>query len=932
MKYSWFESFTGTGAIAITPGPYDITDEEDEDEDANGVNDVSEKTMTRRQPVIREWDPKFSGGEYDPGDYQMPSPTGDGVAERKPKKDKVGAYDTATSNQGKEWVRDHKDTPAMSDVNDDGVCSGPQGSHESSVGDPKDGHQEEMGHNWPDEAKNTGSGVAEPFEGNRWSDGGTLQGGSAQDEMDNAGTPQKMPTDGPITGTSPPQMGQPNESWSPELFGKLIDEDVNLQGLFDSYARETEAVCLEDFERLCAAHGADYHLDVTSILQLMRENREFIFYEGEDANGIYWVPTPLAEGKPFPGAAPPINGGSWDGDSDEGDDGDDSGGGDSGDSGGSGGGKPWESGSDDSGSDDSGSDDGGSDDDDDDGGGNDSGCKPWESGCSEGRERPFGRTFSELQEREPGIEAIRGSTLDREEDAGFGEFGAGGDPFGMDIGAEPDVYGGDPDLDPEYGERLGASRGMDAMTGPGHFGMHGSAFDECPECGYLGPEEDTCPECGGQLGFMGGEEGIPSDMGMGGPSPGFDTEEDIDASMDYEAEMDEMGGPPLGPEDTYSAPDDFDELGLFDEEGEESELEESRVFSPRNHKSIREFLVSARNIIGRNQGAGTQSIGEALTKSWQYYAGNINPRRAPSKVQASLQQLMNKFPTFQPLSEALTLGSDTKANAMEKMGGTQIGGAGGGPNNPSHFLAEKDQPGPDDGKELGEPLGKSQKNNLEGTPTIDGTEKKAPATVKENVSRLAKHVRKSLTEAAGSLRGKFGIAFTCLVKERDGSVNRTSPRRQLSEALADVEELLQMHPVRRVVLEAYFMEGKNVRLTHRVPMIPVRGRMPLSEGNKALFRFGRHAEAFANNMVAEGHTCRVLRHNWGSAVRVEEGPYLPDDEGAEMAVKGRRREKPMQKLNANVPFSPESQDYSRMSHGVGAEKKRREGMKPRPRR
>jgi len=253
--------------------------------------------------VLKEWEPSFKGGDYDPGDYHMSSPTGTGVAKRKPKGDKVGSYDTATKNMGKEWPRKHNDTSAMCDVDEDGVEHEPQGSHESTHGDPDDGHQTELGHDWPKKPKNSGGGVAEPFGGNRWSDGGTLSG-SAPTGVSNSGRSQKMPSSGSITGTSGPQMGQ-NESWTPDSIGSLMesDDDLDLQSLFDSYARKYEMICLEDFQALCHAHGCKAALDEQSIVNLMRTNREFIFYEGVDANGYYWTPTPIAESTSTAGIA-----------------------------------------------------------------------------------------------------------------------------------------------------------------------------------------------------------------------------------------------------------------------------------------------------------------------------------------------------------------------------------------------------------------------------------------------------------------------------------------------------------------------------------------------------------------------------------------------------------------------------------------------------
>lgn len=834
------ESFTGTGAIAIAPGPgrYKVKDGKKK------RKDLSETTMTTRRPVImNEWDPAFSGGEYNPGDYQMPSPTGDGVADRKPKKSKVGSYDTATKNVGKEWPRAHKETAAMCDVDENGVEGKPQGGHKSSVGKPTDGHQSEVSHNWPDQPKNSGSGVAEPFEGTRWADGGTLKG-TAPDEFPARKGSAGMPKEGPITGVSGPQMGQPKESWSPNLIGKMIDEEVDLQSLFDSYARSTETVCLEDFQKLCAAYGTKFKLDETSMLRLMHTNREYIFLEGEDANGIYWVATPLAEGKPpFPGAAPPFQSGgkkgAWEGDSD----------------------KPCDEEPCDEDKDES--------------------CPSGSGECSEGRRRKHKKcteskkrrgTLTEWQVRSGEDEARRFDTGEPEQFEGPegpditdpADFQADTAALGFDM---PEIAG-DPDFDPDYGARAADARSQESQFGPGPFGGMGTE-DECPECGYYGPDDGagTCPECGAQIGSQTPDIGTPGLGSMGGdmlPDDDDFSGSDMDID-DFDDEGGEGMGPvgfPEGPERTpkfgygSEVDDEGEDFGEAGEGGEESEeFGESKEFNPASHKAIREFLVSARNIVGRNQGAGKQAVGEALTKSWQYYAGHVDPQRAPSAVQASLQELMNKFPQFKPIKEC---------EAMDKLGGTVIGGkTGGGPKN--KFLPETST----EMEKKGEPLGKTQKNVI-GTPIIPNThEMEDKGTVKENVSKLAKHVRNNLREAAQSLKGKFGIAFTCLVQENNKSFNRTVGRKRLAEALADVEELLQVHPAKQVTLEAYFMSGDSVKLKHNIPMIPVKRHAPLREGrDKLLFRFGRHAEGYANNLVADGVTCRVVPHNWGSSVQI----------------------------------------------------------------
>ena len=849
------ESFTGTGAIAIVPSAYQIRDDDDEDaEDDEDTGHQSENIMTKKN-VINEWDPAFQAAGYEPGDYQMPSPTGDGVAKRKSKQDTVGKYDTATQSKGKEWPRKHSETAAMCDVDDDGVEGKPQGGHKTTHGEASDGHQTPVGHNWPDQAKNSGSGVAEPMSGTRWSDGGTLTGGSGQDELQVKKGGSKMPSKGPIKGTRGAQNGQPSESWSPALIGRLLGEEYDLQALFDAYAYKHQVVCLEDFQLLCHAHGITAKLDEASILGLMHHNNDFIFYEGVDANGPYWTATPFAN-----------------------------------------------------------------------------------NGAQGGRQRPF-ESIKEMQVRDPKDEAGLGDRLrgqdelenptgmddmgdvgDTEDmdggmddmDGGMDDMGGGMDDMGddMDAGAIP----GDPDSDSDYAE--------DESNGPGPYGMHNAPYDECPECGYLGSEEE-CPECGAMIKGGSGENDLVNDRQLF-PSPADVDEDDefytqggddefgpeggLNDMDDFGGEMGDMGGegplrpigPPIGDDDMGmddmdddTGMDDMgmDDIGVDDEvsggagaplgdwpkssrrTGKPtrpdvgSDISRDKLFDPDVQESIKHFMVSARNIIDQNRDADRRAIGEALTTSWKYHVPGFDARRAPTKVQMSLNELAKRFPRFNPLTEG---------DAMDKLGGTAIGMTGGGPKD-AKFLAPGDQPGMEDMKELGEPLGKKQKNNLEGTPTIKGTEKNS---VKENVEKLTKYVQKQLREGASSLRGKFGVSFACLVQEADGRLNRTSRRVRLVEAVTDLEELLQFHKSNKVVLEAAFYNTKKVVLMHRIPMLPVRRHNPMVTEDRALFRFNRHAEQYAQHLVEEGFTCKLVPHNWGAAVQVlsEKKKWLQDVE------------------------------------------------------
>jgi hypothetical protein len=284
-------------------------------------------------------------------------------------------------------------------------------------------------------------------------------------------------------------------------------------------------------------------------------------------------------------------------------------------------------------------------------------------------------------------------------------------------------------------------------------------------------------------------------------------------------------------------------------------------FGPDIEESLRRFMTSARNIIGRNQGNKRTTIGEALTHSWKYHAGGVNPYRCSSKVKSSLQELMDKFPGFDPLSES---GSD----AMESPSGGKI--SDGSANNKSEFLPTSDSDTKDEGEAW--PRKHRTQSSPEETPIIKGTDKGMSGTgstaqsVKENVSRLAKHVEKAIKEGARGLGGKYDVQFTCLVSEN--GLKRTKGRVRLAEALADAEELLQLHPADEVVLEAYYGQNGRCLRKYNIPLVKVKRRLPIISNNQALFRFNKSAEAFAESLVAEGRTCKVIDHRWGKAVKV----------------------------------------------------------------
>ena len=703
------ESFTGTGAIAIMPYAHELAGDEEEDEENQDIESKETENIMRRKPALNE-----DGLSKSPsGGPAMDSPSGQGVANKSAKQETVGQYDTNTKSHGEAWPRQHNETAAMCDVDENGVEGKPQGGHVSSSGKPDDGHQSAVGHDWPAEPKNSG-GAHEAAGGV-----GHMSGSHSGDSSDVS-----------------------ESAWTPELFSNMMSEDdVNLQTLFDSYAKDVKMVCLEDFKTLCNVHGSDVSLDHRSLENLMEANQDFIFYQGEDADGLYWTPTPFAQRSLNEATAISEDCGACD-------------------------------------------------------------CNPCEC-CDKCRKTPCCcESVNEAQFRSP------------EEEGDWGQMDRGGALGPGDPHARPEEFPGE-----NYDDLLGLGVTADAGHAPGPHSMFGSDF-ECADCGTVGPEQ-VCPDCGAEL-AGGGEEaafGAQMDQGL----------------ADYQE---------------YGYGDERDEFG------------ESKIIAtgPAMVEAVKNFLNAANDIIEFSD--STDGIAEALNHSWLHYARNVNPAQCPSKVKKSLVRLSQRFPGF--LAES----------AMDNLGGNPIGGKKRS-GNKSSWLSEEDNPGPDEMKQIGSkenPLTRNPVNTHEKTPVVAGTEKsggsvkESSSAIQKNISRLATYTKKAIKEAAKRFRGKYDLTFSVVVNEGEGKV-KTPVRSQLSEALADTEEILQFHNPADVALEANFCDSTGCTVFHtNIPMIKIDRRGPMFAEGKVLFRFNKNAENFANELVAEGKTCKITDHNWGRAV------------------------------------------------------------------
>ena len=814
------ESFTGTGAIAIAPvGGHEIVSSKPNKKKKKKSKDLTETDMNRQklsgaiQNILKEWQPTFNGGEYSPGEGGVEAPPGQGVADKNPKKDSTGKVSSDMKNHGDAFGASHSETVAMCDVDENGVETKPQGSHESSVGDPTDGYQSKVGHDWPAQPQLSG-GAGEPVKGQSYSKGG-VRGAEATD-MEAGRT------------KGGPKMGNGMaEGWSPELVCNLMEgEDGQTQSLFDRYAKDYSIVCLEDFQAICNANAKGVTLDHSNLLQMMHNNKDFIFYEGTDANGPYWTPTPIAEVQIRPTPDAPDTDWLQDNKAHVGE---------------------FEK--------------------------QDAMHGPGKfsgAGCPECGEQCDGPQCLNCGCDELGGGEGEGA-FGGVEDEGFDEVDEVDEMF-ANFSAYDDDLGYD-DFAHNVRNNLTASDD-DYRTGrpPKRSSGNGDQLD-ISDFG-LSQFEESLKQ------FLGSAKSILEN------SSGYDSNEVGQALV---ASWENYAGsinPSLIPKKIKSTlkglSESFPAFNIL--EARESNIdalykEWTQRVQEDPHQAATDWIeyIDAATAGGkRSQSAKAleqmlknpdDAYNEQGRKIWHKHARNFEDAvqfAISSAIMSSGGLGVDHGGGGRGRNEGKEAGTLTAESndAMGSPDGSELGTGG--------FKPAKmaDQPSPDDDKDHGQPSSKhKQANSCNTTPVMKGTGKgMAESTMKQNVSKLSKHVKKALKENYGSLRGKVKGKYNVVVSE-NGVLNRTPKRASLTEALADAEEILQAHDSNNVDLEATFIDSKgSVVLQQEVPLFTIKPRGIMQSEGAGIFRFKRTAERYANYLVAEGKVCRVIPHNWGHSV------------------------------------------------------------------
>jgi len=634
---------------------------------------------------------------------------------------------------------------------------------ESTSGSPDDGIQTELGKGdlLGAKQKNTG-GTFETLKNSASSKASDGIQDSHSDMAGDLGQNEKQKNKG---GQHEPLKGSKNkmsEAWSIDNVSSIMEEDdVDIQQLFDAYAREANPVTLEEFEQLAMAHGCAAAIDESVLKALMSANNEFIFYESEDAHGPFWMAGPITEGeKPFPGAAPPF--GSKGEDDDDGDDDE-----------------------------------------------TEEECAE----CTEGKEP--GKALGE---------GFRGRRFGGAEEAAYDPFQSelDLDRMMLDPGAAEEY----PEIEPEVGPQMDLDFGDEPDDDLDDYYEDDLGMGEEPMGGLGGMEEEPMGGMGG-MGGLGGMEEEPRG-GMGMRRRPFEGRDRRGETINEMTGTSGIAAPPMGTGISRGAA-----------------VKRSKAEDPLGDLGSRQDDDDVQDI--------------KIVENFQQCpkcGGILDTRGCPT---CALMRETHELGVDAPDPSTDANGRFTSDSTTSGLGPVSGGIKGA-------LTQESGSTKADDGITtelggMGSQLGQNEKQKNKGgqhEPLKGGG-----SSMQENVRKLNKVAIKAIREGALSLRqnGKFKVD---LIVHCEGI--KPKALRSLTEALVDVEELMQAYGHDAVKLEArYFGNGK-VFAKREIRLPAVKARGPVVAENRCIFRHAEVANDFADGVVSEGAKCKLDRHNWGVSV------------------------------------------------------------------
>lgn len=189
--------------------------------------------MAGKRNIKENYEPPFDAAGYKPGN---------------PKMKRIGTGSGLTGGDSKQMKGDSEGTTQINAKHKDNELK-------SSHGEATDNIQAKVGHDWPDQPNNDGASG-------------------------------EFITGYDYTGSAP----EPTvESWDIDNIGQLIGEDVNIQDLFNEYAKNRRSVNSAEFKAVCHANGLNYPMNEDMFRKLLDNNRDYVFTEHHDGFHRFYI-------------------------------------------------------------------------------------------------------------------------------------------------------------------------------------------------------------------------------------------------------------------------------------------------------------------------------------------------------------------------------------------------------------------------------------------------------------------------------------------------------------------------------------------------------------------------------------------------------------------------------------------------------------------